>query len=58
MTKLTKKCPICKYIKKEGFPFGFNRKRYYIDTEGCFTQDCITINYCPHCGRKLINEQN
>jgi hypothetical protein len=47
------KCRICKYIKKQGFPFGFDRK-YYIDSEGCFgNKDHITINYCPNCGRLL-----
>ena len=49
------KCLICHYIKKEGFPFGYSRNRYFIDSEGCFKSgsDHITIKFCPKCGRQL-----
>lgn len=52
-----KKCPVCLYIEKEGFPFGYERKRYFIDSEGCFYLggNNITIKFCPACGRKLDN---
>lgn len=48
-------CLVCRYIKKGGFPFGFERKRYFIDSEGCFYlgRSNITIKFCPACGAKL-----
>mgnify|MGYP001614273187 CR=1 FL=1 len=50
-----KKCKVCKYIKEGGFPFGYEKKGYFIDSEGCFSarSDNITIKFCPSCGVKL-----
>ena len=47
------KCLLCKYIYKSGFPFLKDGDRYFIDSEGCFTVNNISIFYCPRCGREL-----
>ena len=52
------KCRVCKYIKWSGFPFGYERKRYFIDSEGCFYEgrNNIYIKFCPACGKNLLEE--
>ena len=53
---MKRKCRLCNYIEIAGggFPFGYERKRYYIDSEGCFYgKSKITIKYCPSCGKLL-----
>lgn len=60
----TKGCPLPLQSEYSGIEAGFIndngllRIRAFDENDNLQTQDIVSLNYCPMCGRKLFNAKN